>query len=179
MNSDQIVLARKYATAFLNLFIDEIGIKDFCAIVSVDHFLKSAPEISSFFKFSGMNETKKEVIDRIFQEFKLTPVLKRLTELLLRHQRLFLLQSILHCIKQLYKERRGIMEFSIQSSPVLTKEQITTIKNFLSAKTGCHILYEYKENKNLIAGVRVQSDNVLWERSVARRLVEVQRLLQP
>lgn len=178
MDIDQITLARKYATAFLNLFSDEINIKDFCAIVSVEHFLKSEPEITSFFKFPRMNKEKQEIVDHILKEFQCAPVLKKLMQILFEHQRLFLLPLVLKYVQRLYKERRGIMEFEIQSSHALTQDQMATIKNFLSAKTGNHILYEYKENRDLIAGIRLKSDTLLWERSVARKLADVQQLLE-
>ena len=177
MKIEDSVLSRKYATAFLNLFIDEIGIKDYCNIVDLFNYLKNHPELGSVFKLPRVDEAKKEAIDCMVKEFRLKPSLKKLMHLLMQHQRLFLLPDVLRYIQQLYKERREIMEFEVRSSHALTKDQLETIKYFLSSKTGNHILYEHTIHKDLIAGIRLQSDLLLWERSVARRLAEAQRLL--
>lgn len=177
MKIQDLALSRKYATAFLNLFIDEITIKDYCALVDLLTYLKNQPELCSVFKLPRVDEAKREAIDCMMKEFRLTPSFKKLMQLLLQDQRLFLLPDVLQYVQHLYKERRGIMEFEVRSSHALKNEQLETIKFFLSAMTGNHILCKHTVHKELIAGIRLQSDILLWERSVARRLAEAQRSL--
>ena len=177
MNINEVILSRKYATAFLNLFIDKLSITDYDTIVRTAAFLKEEPTLVSYFKLPRVGAVKKKVIAALFEEFKLPPTLKKLTDLLVQDQRLFLLPQVLKSMVQLYRQRKGIMAFEVTSSYTLTQKQLETIKDLLAAKTRKHIEYEYKVDNELIAGIRLQSDTVLWEYSIARQLAEAQRLL--
>ena len=177
MNIQEVILSRKYATAFLNLFIDKLSVTDYDTIVRAAVFLKEEPRLVSYFKLPRVDAVKKKVIDRLFKEFKLPLILKKLTDLLMRDQRLFLLPQVLKSMEQLYRQRKGIMAFKVSSSYTLTKKQLENIEDLLATKTGKHIEYEHKVDNGLIAGIRLQSDTVLWEYSIARQLSEAQRLL--
>jgi ATP synthase F1 delta subunit len=177
MNIEYLILSRKYAVAFLNLFINEITLEDYHALVKLLLFLKNKPELNLMFKLPRVEKAKREAIDCMMKEFQLPLPFKKLMDLLLDDQRLFLLLDVLRYIKQLYTEREGIMEFEIRSSHDLNHEQLEIIKYFLSSMTGKHIVYKHSIDRELIAGIRLQSDILLWERSVAQKLAEAQRSL--
>ena len=177
MNIQESILSRKYATAFLNLFIDKLSLADYNTIVRTAAFLQEEPRLVSYFKLPRVDVVKKKVITVLFKEFKLPSILKKLTDLLMRDQRLFLLGQVLKSMEQLYRQRKEIMAFEVSSSYKLTEKQLETITDLLVTKTGKRIEYEYEVDNALIAGIRLQSDTLLWEYSIARQLAEAQRLL--
>ena len=101
MNIHEVILSRKYATAFLNLFIDKLSVADYGAIVRAAAFLKEEPRLVSYFKLPRVDAVKEKVIDALFKEFKLPSILKKLTDLLVADQRLFLLVQVLKSVEHL------------------------------------------------------------------------------
>ncbi len=170
MDTKRAHLSRKYATAYLNVYLDTITLKNFCTIKELYAFLKQEHELLFLFKLPSSDHIKKEVIKKTFDHFSVVDSLFKLTDLLIMHQRLFLLPKVLYYVQELYKERKGINEFHITSYPALDKEQLDGIKKFLSTRTGTHVLYEYTVDNKLIAGIRAQSTQLLWEHSVAAQL---------
>ena len=69
------------------------------------------------------------------------------------------------------------MEFSVLSAHDLDKKELTTIQHFLEEKTKKTIIYNHKINKDLIAGIRLLSNTLLWEHSIAQQLRDAEQLL--
>lgn len=178
MTIDAIPLARKYATAFLNVFIDTISIQDYCALEALKTFLTEHADLIAILKLNVISREKKiQYIEMLFEQSGLpASSYKKLVALLADDQRLYLIVDVVKQIELLYRMRRNIEEFAIHSSHKLAKEQLEQIKNFLSQKINKHIIYKYQYNKRLIAGIRLQSDVLLWEYSIARQLRDLQRI---
>ncbi|MEX0940131.1 MAG: F0F1 ATP synthase subunit delta [Candidatus Babeliales bacterium] len=177
MDVDNIKLARKYAVAFLNVYEDKITIKDYYKIVQVQQFLAKSSDVIFHFKLPDMNEVKRKAIDLIFQKFDLPIILKKLSNMLIEHERLFMLEKVFYYIQKTYKERNNLILFQIQTSYALSSEVLNQIISFLEKKTGNTILYETNINRKLIAGIRLQSETLLWEDSIAKRLRHAEQLL--
>jgi F-type H+-transporting ATPase subunit delta len=177
MNMQEIVLSRKYAEAFINLFIDKLTVTDYHNTIRAAQFLKEDNQLVACFKLPQIDEVKKKVIDAFFEEFQLPFILKKLTDLLLHDQRLFLLPQVFENLIEFYRQRKGIMAFKVKSSDELTPNQLEVIIIALAAKTRKQIEYDYKIDKALIAGLRLQSNSLLWERSVAQQLNEARCIL--
>jgi len=162
-------VARNYAKAFLNFMGNVLTLshcemlqKATCEFKQCLDYITLIPTISS--------HVKKKVLLSWFQALKIPIDITRLLDLLIYHQRLFLFSTIMEQLCVEYYKRNNIVKFCIQSTASLSKEQIDTIHTFLSYKTGKRIRFTFVLEKNLIVGIRLQSDTYLWEYSLRQRL---------
>lgn len=171
--SSQFV-ARKYAVACLHIFSDKVKaddvrhLREMSAYLQMNHstiFLLGMPVITM--------EKKRQFMLKLARRFSLEHVIGRLIELLMHDKRLFLLAEILKIMSLLYREQMHVLEFSIASYPKASHADLEEIKEFLAHLTGCAIIYTDYEDKNLIAGIRMESTTYLWEYSIAQQLRNV------
>jgi F0F1-type ATP synthase delta subunit len=74
----------------------------------------------------------------------------------------------------LFKERAGIHDFVIKSAVALSQQEKDQIEKFLARKTGQDNIYTYHVDTRLIAGVRLRSQTLLWEHSIAQQLRQLE-----
>ncbi len=170
-------IARKYACAFINVFVDTLTMHDHDGIEAAEQFLRLHKRVLFFLTLPGLERAVKERALEIFADrFELSPSVRTLFSLLMKHNRLFLIPDILCYIIELFKEHKGIISFAINSSHELSSDNIAIIERFLAHLTGKAIIYTYAVNNELIAGIRVQSTTMLWEYSIRKHLHGVELL---
>jgi len=169
MNNKDII-ARKYAKAFLNLYEDQISLEDLDNIRKLEHFFASHKKVIFFLSVPNIQTiTKEKLLDELFQRFNLKTLLNPLVHLLSNSKRLFLIDNILTHIKLIYKKRNDITRFTITSSHEMPPQDIKIIEKFLACQTNKTIISTYNIDKKLIAGIRLQSDTLLWEYSIGKQ----------
>ena len=169
MNNRQII-ARKYAKAFLNLYLDEVTSDDFNAIKHLAVFFSKHKKSLYFLSIPSIHtETKKEAIDELLKKFKLYHIFEPLVRTLISAKRTFLIYDILKEVVLLYKQRKNIMMFNIISSHQLDDSDVKIIEKFLAIKTNKKIMSQSAIDKELVAGIRLQSDTLLWEYSIYKQ----------
>lgn len=173
MNEEYALLCRRYATAFLNIYNDELTLKDCEKIKKAENFLRHHRVILTFFDLPDLKLDRHAcMIDLLIERLNLPKVVKPLLLLLDKKRHIWLLPEGLAILETLFFERRNMLAFNIESYPVLSEKQLEDIKGFLRKKTGKEIVSYVKENEKLIAGVRAQSRILLWEYSIAKKLRE-------
>lgn len=171
MKRNEEIIAKKYAKAFLNLFIDEISLAMYQRIVELERFFKARREVLAFLALPHIKSTEKcKALDVVIEKFSLPGSFKRLVAILVESKRVFLFPLVLRYITMIYRQRKGIAAFIIKSSTSLDKQALDSIEQFLAKKTDKKILSEHVLDKSLIAGIRLESDQYLWEYSVAKKL---------
>jgi F0F1-type ATP synthase delta subunit len=176
MNAQEFYLARLYATAFFNTHGAAFSFSEYQALEEEGLFLIRHPYALFVFKLPALFDgVKISLLKSFFEEKKLSTLFQPLTDLLLKHQRLFLLPGIIKQLQVLYRERKHIEVFSIKTSHALTNEQRDLLKKILEHKTNSHILTHHRCDSRLIAGIRMQSDTLLWEYSIAKQLRTIER----
>ena len=179
MNMIQEQLARRYATAFLNLFGDQIAVADAERINRAYRALHHAHEFIFILGMPVLSaDTKWKMIDEFFAVYALPERLKKLVRLLMDQGRISLLPVVFKHMWWIYLERNDMMHMRVASSCELDDTQRQSIENFTSHKTGTKNIYAYRVDQRLIAGIRLQSDTVLWDNSIRVRLNAAARLLQ-
>ncbi len=98
-----------------------------------------------------------------------------LTRTLIEHKRIWLAAAVFRRLFALYKERTGLHQFVVRSSHELTDELRIEVERFLARAAGQGSIYTYTVDNRLIAGIRMQSDTLLWENSVRKQLNTVRR----
>ena len=164
------IIARKYAKAFLSIFIDKISLKDFNTIKKLEKFFSEHKKTLFFLSIPNISsEQKYTLLVKLFKEFETFEHLDSLIRLLLDHKRIFLIKDVLKHIIILYKELKNIMLFNITSSHQLDESSLEILEKFLATKTSKSIISQYKIDKNLIAGIRLKSYTLLWEYSIQKQ----------
>lgn len=176
MNRKIFNLANKYGRAFFNLYGAGFTDQSFWDIKDAAGFLNKNRMVLSYLECAKSGSEQK-LITVFLQHFKLHKDFSRLLVLLRKQKRILLFPDILHCILSFYLEQGGKMYFDLQSYPKLSSVQEKPLVDFLSNATGHKILYRSVEKHRLIAGLRMQSDQLLWENSVRGRLRMIHRKL--
>lgn len=174
MNYAESVLAQRYAQAYLNVYIDSISYKDFRLIRDAGLFFAQNRHLLFFLNWPAIKKPAKIAALRQALEYCQVPSsINRLIDLLAAHKRMFLIIKILEYICKLYEKRHAIAQVTVTSSHPVTDQELKVMQQFLANKTGLSIIYDYKIDKKLIAGIRMQSDTFLWEYSINQQLKSI------
>lgn len=177
MINNQLIIAQRYAHAFLNVF--SLSSLDLKKLTSAIEFLKQHPEIATFLKIPLLApEIKLEALkESVVKSFELPASFDALIDLLVQKKRSELLLQVLEEIKNDYQAQHAIQQFSISSSSELSAEQKNILENYLTDVTGATIITDYDIDRKLIAGIRMQSDQLQWEYSIAEQLKKIRASL--
>lgn len=171
----QLTLAKRYATAYVNLFYAQLDVPIVERAEQAADFLMDNPSALLVLKLSTIPaHDQRACLEQLLIHYKLPDTLLRLVDLLIEQNRLALFPHILYQMSQLYKQRQGIMEYTIKSVHKLDTQALALIRGFLEKLSGKRIIATEKIDKSLIAGIRLQSDTTLWEYSIQQQLRELQ-----
>ena len=90
--------------------------------------------------------------------------------LLFAHNRIFLLESVLHDICCIYKHEHNEIDVMLSTAHEILPEQVAALTEFFTSNSKGNVTMHVVRDPSLIAGVRMQSETWLWEDSVAKKL---------
>ena len=175
---NELVLARKYARAYMAVFGAELP-EDFLEkMQAVYEYVTAHREAFFYVKLSLIPAAIKEHIllrafDRTFHG--MVPGYKQLIRLLAEHHRLHLIARVIAALCQEYTYIHGLEEFTITAAQTLDEHQIQEIACALEALTHKKIKINIEKDESLIAGIRALSDVHKWEYSVRQMLRDYRR----
>lgn len=175
MINNQLIISQKYARAFLNVFT--LANSDIKKLADAITFLDQHPKIGIFLKIPLLDSQVKynALKESIIERFELPASFGVLVQVLIHKKRSELLLPVLEQIKKQYQKQHHITPFSISSSSQLPDVQKEILEKYLADVTGDTIDAQYTIDKKLIAGVRMQSDELQWEDSIAHRLKKIRK----
>ncbi len=167
-------ITAKYAQAFFNLYGPGLCEQDFWKVKQVVAFLSKNKTVLTYFNTSNLSERKK--FKQLFiAYFKLPSCFEWLLMLLQKHQRIELLSQVLQNILDLFLVSNKQLFFKLISYPALLPLQTKKIIAYLKQSTDRDILYEQLECPNLIAGLKMQSAQFLYDDTIQGRLQKINR----
>ena len=170
-------IANKYAKAFMAVFPKSLTFADIGKIKIAQKFLQTQKQILLFLQLPQFDhDRKKSMIADLISHFSLPHHLAAIISLLITHNRSFYIPAVFSSIIQLYQEQTNSIEFSIKSTQNLNEKQIESIKRFLGQLLDKNITSTTSIDTSLIAGLRLQSDDYLWEHSVRKHIQTLQTL---
>ncbi len=170
----EMMLAKKYAIAFLNCHGDDFTMHDSESCLGLEKFLRK-----NFYFYVSLrmpsipSSAKKAAVANILKPFALKKCIFTLINTLLDHGRIEILHHVLARIRKEYNRQNGIEFFKVTSSHPLIPTEKTIMKNFLQGMTHKNIVADFALDQSLIVGLRVQSTISLWERSIKKELSDV------
>ncbi len=168
-----VLNAKRYAQAFLNLFT--LTQTDITNIKKAFDFLDHHREIFSLLKVPLLDSQIKEnaLKEYLLIQFSLPASFQQLIHVLVEQRRTYLIQMILLEMIHLFEDQQGLESFTIASSTALNDTELEKIKAFLATHTHHNIICTPLVDTDLIAGVRMQSNNHLWEYSIRKQLAAI------
>lgn len=170
-------IAKKYAQAFISVFPKAFVFSDIKHIEIAQKFLQTHKKTLFFLQLPQFDygRRKSMVIDLI-DYFSLPQDFISVILLLIEHNRSFYIPDVLRWITKIYKDHLNSVEFSIQTPQEVDKNYIESIKQFLAHLTNKKIIGIPSINPYLIAGLRLQSNEHLWEYSIRKHIKALQQL---
>jgi F-type H+-transporting ATPase subunit delta len=179
VDQSERTIAQRYAQALLHVYGDQITADDIEHIDAAATFLAGNNRALFFLRLIGIEQSIKErCLQLICERFHLGVYCHAIMKLLLADKRTFLVFPVFQAIVSLYRQRQGILAFTMMSSHQLTSSEEHALHAFLARSTGKKIIYTRVINAQLIAGVRLQSDTWLWQYSIRNRLAQVKESLK-
>lgn len=169
-------VVRKYAHAYLNVNNALLTLGDIQNIERFGQFLQGQRRFLFFLRVPTLGDAyKKEGLDRIYAQYPVPESFYTLIQMLLDTRRMELICDICVMIGILYKEKNAIHEFQVISSYSLSSDQKKDVEQFLTNTISGTILCTYTVSHELIAGIRIQSNTMIWEHSINQQLRAVHR----
>lgn len=167
-------IAYKYAIAFLNVYRDRLTFDDIKNIHEAAQFLSKHRRALFLLKVPIIKQQiKQEGLYAFCRRFGLIDEVHNLIKLLLKHKQAYLLADVLKAIVYWYQQQHHISNIMVTSSIVLPQSYRDAIVQFVDQRVMGIKQYRFEINPQLIAGIRIQSDTILWEISIDKRLREL------
>lgn len=164
-------VAQKYAVAFLNVWGEQITSRDIEGIAQAADFLYTHRRALFLLKVSLIDEAiKQQGLDELCERFELPNAIHSLIDLLLKKKRASKLAAIFEAIVAQYRKQHKEDTIIVTSSCALSPSQKKTVERFADTQFPGIKKYEYRIDKSLIAGLRMQSSGMMWERSLDKYL---------
>ena len=164
--------SERYSRALLevskesNDLIDvEKGVNSFYSL------LKSSPDLKNFFKNPTESfKTQNDVINLLAEKLEFPNNLKNFFLLLIEKRRIFYVQKISESFLKLCSKKRGEIKASLVSSKELSKSELEKISKDLSVSMGSILKFDYKVDKELIGGLKLQLGSFMIDTSIKNKL---------
>lgn len=166
------IIAKKYALAFLGSCQQDLSQTLLEHIEQFGNFLGKHKVVTTHLSIPILSETTTNtVIKELVDHFSLNAIFEKMLFLLVEHKRITLLPLIINHILNEYNKRHSIGIFTVSSSHPLQEQQKERIIKFITNTVPYKkIRTTFTINPNLISGIRIQSDTLLWEKSINRFL---------
>tara|TARA_B100000242_G_C43011536_1_gene470293 strand:+ start:557 stop:1114 length:558 start_codon:yes stop_codon:yes gene_type:complete len=173
--------AERYSRALLEVSKEskeldkvESDVKNFQSI------LKSSFDLQNFIKDPTRSVIEqKNTIILLSEKLMLAKNLKNFFLLLIEKRRIFYVNKIFDSFLKLISKKRGELKASLISSKELSKSELEKLSNDLSKSTGATLKLDYKVDKNLIGGLKLQLGSVMIDTSIKNKLKKYeQRMLE-
>ena len=140
--------------------------------------LKSSQEIINFLKNPTQSiNTQNSVIVLLADKLGFSKNLKNFFLLLVEKRRIFFIQKISENFLKLCSLKRGEIKASLISSKELSKTELDEISRDLSLSMGSSIIFNYKVDKNLIGGLKLQLGSFMIDTSIKNKLKKYEQAM--
>ena len=140
--------------------------------------LSSSSEIENFIKNPTQNfEHNSSVVNILSDNLKFSKNLKNFLLLLIEKRRIFFVKKILESFIKLCSKKRGEINASLISSKDLTQSELETISKDLSKTIGSNLKFDYKVDKELIGGLKLQLGSIMIDSSIKNKLKNIEKAM--
>ena len=133
--------------------------------------LENSPELENFFSNPTQSiNNQNNVNDLLSKKFSFSKNLKNFISLLIEKRRIFFVSKIIDSFLKLCSKKRGEVKASLISSKELSESELESISKDLSSSMGSIIKFDYKIDKELIGGLKLQLGSFMIDTSIKNKL---------
>ena len=133
--------------------------------------LNNSQEIKNFIHNpSQSKENQNNALKLLAEKLNFSKNLKNFMFLLIEKRRIFFVEKIIDSFLKLCAQKRGEVKASLISSKELSETEIETISKDLSTSMGSTIKFDYKVDKELIGGLKLQLGSFMIDTSIKNKL---------
>ena len=115
-------------------------------------------------------KTQNTILNLLSEKLGFSKNLKKFFLLLIKKRRIFFVRKIVDSFLKLCSKKRGEIKASLISSKELTTFELENINKELSLSMGSAIKFDYKVDKNLIGGLKLQLGSFMIDTSIKNKL---------
>ena len=140
--------------------------------------LSQSLEIKNFIKNPTQSiKTQNKIIDLLSEKLGFKKNLKNFFLLLVKKRRIFFIKKIFISFVKLCSLKRGEVKASLVSSKELSQKEIDDISRDLSKSMGSTIKFDYKVDKTLIGGLKLQIGSFMIDTSIKNKLKKYEQAM--
>ena len=140
--------------------------------------LQSSNELKNFIKNPTQSINQQiEVINLLSKKLEFSKNLKNFFLLLIQKRRIFFVKKIIESFLRLCSNKRGEIKASLISSKDLTKSELEKLSKDLSEAMGSILKFEYKVDKELIGGLKLQLGSFMVDTSIKNKLKKYEQVM--
>ena len=140
--------------------------------------LQSSNELKNFIKNPTQSINQQiEVINLLSKKLEFSKNLKNFFLLLIQKRRIFFVKKIIESFLRLCSNKRGEIKASLISSKDLTKSELEKLSKDLSEAMGSILKFEYKVDKDLIGGLKLQLGSFMVDTSIKNKLKKYEQVM--
>ncbi len=140
-------------------------------IKNLASLLKNSQEIKNFIQNPTQSkENQNNVIKILAEKLSFSKSLKNFMFLLVEKKRIFFADKIIDNFLRLCSQKRGEVKASLISSRELSEAELDSISKELSSSTSSTIKFNYKVDKELIGGLKLQLGSFMIDTSIKNKL---------
>jgi len=169
--AEERVLAYRYAQAFLHMQDEPFSVETCKDLGSLATFYGAEPTLLFYLQLSLFDDaSKRNALAHVRTFYHVPSALATLDLLLLAHNRITLLPHVYYALQTLLYKHIGHVPCIVTSAQKLTEKEQEICVQFVADYTGLHPLITWHIDQTLIAGVRIKTDEWLWEYSLDAQL---------
>ena len=140
-------------------------------IKSFKFLLENSLELNNFLSNPSQSINSQNNVNNLLSEkFSFSKNLKNFFSLLIEKRRIFFVSKIMESFLKLCSRKRGEVKASLISSKELSDSELESISRDLSSSMGSIIKFDYKIDKELIGGLKLQLGSFMIDTSIKNKL---------
>ena len=138
----------------------------------------SSLDIQNFIKNPTQSINQQiEVINLLSEKLGFSKNLKNFFLLLIEKRRIFFVKKISDTFLKICSAKRGEIKASLISSKELSKSELEEVSNALSKAMGATLKFDYKVDKDLIGGLKLQLGSFMIDTSIKNKLKKFEQVM--
>ena len=140
--------------------------------------LENSSELENFIHNPTQSiKIQRNVINQLTEKLNFSNNLKNFFLLLIEKRRIFFISKIIDSFLKLCLKKRGEIKASLISSKELSDSELENISKDLSSSTGSIIKLDYKIDKELIGGLKLQLGSFMIDTSIRNKLKKFEQMM--
>ena len=133
--------------------------------------LENSSELKNFLSNPTQSINNQNNVNNLLsKKFNFSKNLKNFFSLLIEKRRIFFISKIIDSFLKLCSRKRGEVKASLISSKELSESELESISKDLSSSMGSIIKFDYKIDKELIGGLKLQLGSFMIDTSIKNKL---------